>query len=56
VLFDIGATHSFINLKLVEKLAYDLEEMNVQLGVTSSVGSVYYIGTIFRDRAISING
>ena len=31
VLFDLGATHSFINLELAENLACDLEEMDMQL-------------------------
>ena len=55
ILFDSGATHSFIKSKLAEKLTCDPEEIDVQLCITTPVGSVYYTNTIFRDCAVSMN-
>jgi len=42
VLFDVGATHSFINPITANQMACALEEMDVQLCVTTPIGSVDY--------------
>jgi len=41
ILFDAGATHSFINPATAMRLACHLNEMSVQLSVVTPVGSVY---------------
>jgi len=41
VLFDAGATHSFINPANAKQMAYAVEEMDVHLCVSTPVGSVY---------------
>ena len=46
VLFDAGATHSFINPATVKRIACVPEEMNVQLCVSSPLGSLYHASLI----------
>ena len=41
VLFDAGAMHSFINPATEKQIACAVEDMNVQLCVPTSIGSVY---------------
>ena len=41
VLFDAGATHSFINTATVKQIADGVKDMNVQLCVSTPTGSVY---------------
>ena len=45
VLFDSGATHSFINLATAKRLAYELDEMDVELCV---VGLIYQTEAVVR--------
>jgi len=54
VLFDAGATHSFINHATAKQIAYDLEEMDVQLCVTTSIGSMSQYELIARNCSINI--
>ena len=39
VLFDAGATHSFVNLAIAKQLACAFEELDVQLCVSTLIGS-----------------
>jgi len=41
VLFDAGATHSFISLAITKQLACAFEELDVQLCVSTPIGSLY---------------
>jgi len=41
VLFDAGATHSFVNPITAARMACDFEDLDVQLYITTSVGMVY---------------
>ena len=41
MLFDAGATHSFVNLTTVARMACVLKELHVQLCVTTPAGSIY---------------
>jgi len=56
VLFDVGAMHSFINPATAKQIACDLEEMDVQLCVTTPIGSMYQAELIARDCSIIIQG
>ena len=49
VLYDAGATHSFINPPIAKRLAYKLDEMDVQLCVTTPVGSVYQTEAVVKN-------
>jgi len=49
VLFSAGTTHSFINPATTKRLAYKLDEMDVQLCVTTPVGLIYYIKSTVRN-------
>ena len=49
VLFDAGATHSFINPATRKRLACKLDEMDMQLCVTTPVGSIYQIEDVVRN-------
>jgi len=54
VLFDAGATHSFINPTTARRLACLLDEMDVQLCVTTLVGSIYQVELIVRNCPVVI--
>ena len=54
VLFDAGATNSFINLATAKGLTYKLDEMDVRLRVTTLVGSVYQTKAVVRNYAIVV--
>ena len=54
VLFDAGATHSFINLAIAKQMACSLEEMDVQLCVTTPIGSTYQSELVTRSCPITI--
>ena len=41
MLFDAGATHSFINPTITKQLACAFEELDVQLCVSTLIGSLY---------------
>jgi len=54
VLFDAGATHSFINPATAKRLAYAIEDMNVHLCVSTPIASVYPTDQIVRGCSIEI--
>ena len=54
VLFDAGATHSFINLETLKRITCDLDEMDLQLCVTTPIGSMYRSELIVRNWPIII--
>jgi len=54
VLFDTGATHSFINLATAKRIACTVEDMNVHLCVSTPIGSVYLTDQIVRNCPIVI--
>ena len=54
VLFDAGATHSFINPTTAKLLACAIEDMNVHLYVSTPIGSVYPTDQIVRGCPIEI--
>jgi hypothetical protein len=56
ILFDAGATHSFINPAVVSRLACACEELTVQLCVSTPVGSSYCADLVVRDCKIEIEG
>jgi len=56
VLFDSGATHSFVNPSFAKKLASKPSEMDVQLYVTTPSGSTYYTDLVFKNCAIQLEG
>jgi len=56
VLFDAGATHSFINPVTAKQIDYNLEEMDVQLCVTTPIASMHQSELIARDCSIIIQG
>ena len=56
VLFDSGAAHSFVNHIFAKKLASKPNEMDVQLHVTTPLGSTYYTDVIFKNCAIHLEG
>ena len=56
VLFDSGATHSFINPDTASRMNCECTELDVQLLVTTPVGSVYQTERVARNCAITISG
>ena len=54
VLFDSSATHSFVNPVFTKKLASKPDEMNVQLYVTTPLGSTYYTNVVFKNCTIQL--
>jgi len=56
VLFDAGATHSFVNPITVARMACKFEDLDVQLYITTPVGSVYQAGRVARNCTIVILG
>ena len=56
VLFDSGATHSFVNPVFAKKLASRPDEMDVQLYVTTPLGPTYYTDVIYKDCAVTLEG
>jgi len=55
VLFDAGATYSFINRATAKRLAYKRNEMDMQLCITTPVGSTYQIEAIIKNYPIVIH-
>jgi len=49
VLFNAGATHSFINPATAKRLACAIKDMNVHLCVSTPIGSMYLTDQIVRD-------
>jgi len=56
VLFDAGATHSFINPDTASRMNYECPELDVQLHITTPVGSVYQTERVARNCTITILG
>jgi len=56
VLFDSGATHSFVNPVFAKKLASKPNEMDVPLYVTTPLGSTYYTDVVFKNYTIQLEG
>jgi len=56
VLFDAGATHSFINPDTTSRMDCECTEMDVQLYVTTPVGSVYQAERVARNCTSIISG
>jgi len=56
VLFDAGATHSFVNPVIAARMACDFEDLDVQLYITTSVGTVYQAERVARNCTIVILG
>ena len=56
VLFDSGATHSFVNPSFAKKLANKPSEMDVQLYVTTPLGPTYCTDLVFKDCTIQLEG
>jgi len=56
VLFDAGATHSFISPVTGARMTCDFEELDVCLCVTTPIGSMYHSKLIAKDCAIIIQG
>jgi len=54
VFFYAGATHSFINPATAKQITYSLEEMDVQLCVTTPKGSMYQSELIALNYSITI--
>jgi len=56
VLFDADATHSFVNPVAADRMDCKFENLEVRLGVTTPIGSVYQVERIARDCTIIILG
>ena len=56
VLFDTGATHSFVNPIAAARMDCKFENLEVPLGVTTPIGSVYHVDQIARNSTIIIPG
>jgi len=55
VLFDGGATHSFISPIATKKLACKIDEMDAQLCVATPVGSIYQTEVVVMNYPITIH-
>jgi len=56
VLFDAGATHFFVNPTTATRMACAFKELDVQLCVTTPIGSMYQSDMIARNCTITIQG
>ena len=56
VLFDAGATHPFINPDTASRMNCDYTDLDIQLHVTTPVGSVYQTERVARNCTIIISG
>ena len=52
VLFYAGATHSFSNPATAKRIACAIKDMNVHLGVSTPIRSVYSTDQIVRDLSL----
>jgi len=52
----LGATHSFINPIFAKKLASKPNEIDVQLYVTTPLGSTYCIDVFFKNYTVQFEG
>jgi len=56
VLFDAGATHSFVNSIAAARMDCEFENLEVRLSVTTPIGSVYQAERMARNCTIIILG
>jgi len=56
VLFDARATHSFVNPITAARMACEFKDLDVQVYITTPVGSVYQVGRVARNCTIVIFG
>jgi len=56
VLFDSGATYSLVNPAFAKKLASKPSEMDVQLYVTTLLGSIYCTDLVFKNCTVQLEG
>jgi len=56
VLFDAGATHSFVNPIVATQMDCKFEDLEVRLVVTTPIGSVYQADRIARNCTTIISG
>ena len=56
VLFDAGATHSFVNPVAAARMDCKFENLDVPLSITTPIGSVYQVEQIARNCTIIIMG
>jgi len=54
VLFNAGATHSFVNPRAAARMDCKFENLEVPLGVTTLIGSIYQVEQIARSCTIII--
>jgi len=54
VLFNAGATHSFINPTTAKQMACTAEEMDMHLYVSTPIGSIYQTDLVVRNCTITI--
>jgi len=54
VLFDAGATHSFIKPTTTKQMASSAEEMDMHLCVPTPIGSMYQTDLVVRNCTITI--
>ena len=55
VLFDVSATHSFINPTTAKRLVCKLDEMDVQSCVATPVGSIYQTEGVVRNCPVTLH-
>jgi len=55
VLFDAGAKHSFINAVTTKQIACDLDKMDIQLCVTTPIGSMHQSELIARNCSVTFH-
>ena len=56
ILFNSGTARSFVNFEFVKKLASKPDEMDIQIYVTTPLGTVYHTDIIFGDCAVNVEG
>ena len=56
ILFNSSATHSFVNPKFAKKLANKPDKMDIQLYLTTHLGSVHHTNITFKNCAINAKG
>jgi len=56
VLFESGATHSFVNPAFAKLLTSKLRKMEVQLYMTTPIGFAYYTDVVFKNCTIQLQG
>ena len=54
-LFDTGATHSFVNTGLVEKVGCEVEKMERSMGISTSTNGVVIAQKLVKKCCLEIN-